>query len=180
MKAEILPSQLTYFLSEELYLLKADQDFYSQPTLRVENLTTEPPANAAPIETPAPVFKYKGSNQKNFLILTHYPNTEFISEAHLAALTSTLGRLNFMPEDTAIVNINHYPTHTWSELFDYFKPQKLMILGKAALPNGMPALPINEITETADGYRVLYTFGFDEMMGQKENTKIFWNQIKTL
>jgi hypothetical protein len=177
-KAEILPGQLTYFLSEELYLLNADKDFYSQPVTRIQEPT--PKLITAPIETPAPVFKYKGGNQKYFLILTHYPGPEFIADAHLTALTSTLGRLNFALDDTAIVNVNHYPDHTWLHLFEYFKPQKLMVLGKAALPNDMPALPLNEISETADGYRALYTFSFEEMMGQKENTKLFWNQIKTL
>ncbi len=179
MKAETLPGQLTYFLPEELYLLKADKDFYSNPAARVEEPPAEQPTTTA-IETPAPVFKYKGGNQKNFLIITHYPGTDFIAEAHLTPLTSTLGRLMFTTDDTAIVNISHYPNHTWNQLLDYFKPQKLMVLGKAALPNDMPALPFNEVTETPEGYRALYTFGFDEMMGQKDNTKIFWNQIKTL
>lgn len=178
-KAEIPPGQLTYFLPEELYLLKADKDFYSQPTAHVNEPTAEQPATAA-IETPAPVFKYKGNNQKNFLIIAHYPGEDFISEVHLNPLLSTLGRLNFALEDTAIVNINHYPNHNWSQLFDFFKPQKLMVLGKAALPAGIPSLPLNEVMQTGDGFRALYTFSFDEMMGQKENTKLFWNQIKTL
>lgn len=178
MKAEILPGQLTYFLPEELYLLKADKEFYSKPTARTEAPPAEQPATA-PIETPGPVFKYNGGNQKNFLILTHYPGTDFISEAHFTALTSTLGRLNFTMDDIAIVNINHSPNHTWNQLVEYFKPQKLMVLGEAALPPNNPPLSLNEITEAA-GYRALYTFSFDEMMGQKENTKLFWNQIKTL
>jgi hypothetical protein len=178
-KAEILPGQLTYFLPEELYLFEADKAFYSQPVPPVEEPTAVQSA-ATPIETPAPVFKYKGSNQKNFLILTHYPGTDFISEVHFAALTSTLGRLNFTTEDTAIVNINHYPDYVWNQLSEYFKPQKLMVLGQAALPDGMPAIPLNEIIELSGGLRALYTFNFEEMMGQKENTKIFWNQIKTL
>ncbi len=178
MKAEILPGQLTYFLPEELYLLKADKGFYGQPTARVEETPAEQPV-AALIETPAPVFKYKGGNQKNFLILTHYPGTDFIADAHLAALTSTLGRLDFAIDDTAIVNINHYSDNTWNQLVEYFKPKKLMVLGKSALPANMSPLPLNQVIETA-GCRALYTFSFDEMMGQKENTKLFWNQIKTL
>lgn len=178
MKAEILTGQLTYFLPEELYLLKADKDFYSQPTTRVEETPAEQSV-ATPIETPALVFKYKGGNQKNFLILTHHPGADFIADAHLAPLTSTLGRLNFTMDDIAIVNINHYRDHNWNQFFEYFKPQKVMVLGKSALPVNMPTLPLNQITE-ADGYRALYTFSFDEMMGQKENTKLFWNQIKTL
>ena len=178
MKAELLPGQLTYFLPEELYLLQADKDFYSKPTAHVDEPTTEEPVTT-PIETPAPVFKYKGGNQKNFLILTNYPGVDFIAETHSAPLTSTLGRLNFAMDDIAIVNINHYPDHNWSQLIEYFNPQKLMVLGKAALPNGMPAVPLNEIVETT-GCRTLYTFSFDDMMGQKENTKLFWNQIKTL
>jgi hypothetical protein len=187
-------AQLRYFLQDELYLLKADKDIYrnaetpqhvaAEPA--VAAATTEVPAAATatpttpPVteQTPATTFKYLGSNQKSFLVLTHYPAEQFIAEAHLTALLNTITRLNFSQDDVAIVNLSAYPGVSWSQLADFFKPAKLLVLGTAALPAQMPNLPQNQVQQL-DACQALYTFSFDEMMGNKENTKVFWNQIKT-
>jgi hypothetical protein len=186
-------AQLRYFLQDELYLLKADKDIYrnaetAQPaatevTVKDAATATEVPPAIAPTppvteQTPATTFKYLGSNQKSFLVLTHYPAEQFIAEAHLTALLNTITRLNFSQDDVAIINLSAYPEVSWPQLADFFKPAKLLVLGTAALPAQMPNLPQNQVQQL-DACHALYTFSFDEMMGNKENTKAFWNQIKT-
>jgi len=171
-------NQLQYFLPEDLFLLKADREAYLNPV----TLPTPPPAvtespDGTP-KTPVIAFKYLGGNQKNFLVLTHYTTEEFIAEAHLNALISTVTRLNYSLQDLAIVNLAHSPEADWAELTQFFSPQKLLILGKEALPVNLPALVLNE-ADQADDCQALYTFSFGDMMGNKENTKAFWNQIKT-
>jgi hypothetical protein len=174
-------NQLQYFLPDDLFLLKADREAYrnpeAQPTQPAASAET-PVAPAAIEETPAITFKYLGGNQKNFLVLTHYMADEFIAEAHLNALISTVTRINYSLPDLAIFNLAHYPETRWEQLTQFFNPQKLLILGTKALPANLPTLVLNE-TDQADNCQALYTFAFEEMMGNKDNTKAFWNQIKT-
>lgn len=178
MKLDTPLNQLQYFLPDDLFLLPADREAYrnpvtppAEPAIPAETIVVIP-------ETPAIPFKYLGGNQKNFLVLTHYTTEEFIAEAHLNALINTVTRLSYTQQDLAIVNLAHYPTASWEQLTEFFTPQKLLILGSKALPKNLPKLILNE-TDQADGCQALYTFAFDEMMGNKENTKAFWNQIKT-
>jgi len=200
--------QLRYFLQDELYLLKADKEVYRNPetnlidteeadvtsandTAAFLGTKTASATAAATISThatetasatatppPAPTFKHLGNNLKNFLILAHYPAEQFMAGAHLTALLNTITRLNFSQDDVAIVNLSQYPGASWPQLLEFFKPVKLLILGNDALPAQMPNLPQNEVQQL-DACHSLYTFSFDEMMGNKENTKAFWNQIKT-
>jgi hypothetical protein len=189
-------AQLRYFLQDELYLLKADKDLYrnaetaqlaaTEVTVNdaATAIATEVPPATTPTtppvteQTPVTTFKYLGSNQKSFLILAHYPAEQFIAEAHLTALLNTIIRLNFSQDDVAIINLSAYPGVSWPQLADFFKPAKLLVLGTAALPAQMLKLPQNQVQQL-DACQALYTFSFDEMMGNKENTKAFWNQIKT-
>lgn len=176
MKLDTPLNQLQYFLPDDLFLLKADRNTY-------RGLPPQPPiaVNETPVttvQTPVIAFKYLGDNQKSFLVLTHYTNAEFIADAHLNALISTVTRINYSLPDLAIVNLAHYPQANWEQLTQFFTPKKLLILGNKALPANLPALVLNE-TGQADGCQALYTFAFNEMMGNKENTKAFWNQIKT-
>lgn len=193
MKLEIPLAQLRYFLQDDLYLLNTDKEAYNNPqpqhNLTVEGLpvaaTPAPVSNAAPTppapvidETPAITFKYSGGNQKRFLVLCNYPAAQFMADAHLTALLNTVTRLNFTQQDLAIVNLFNYPAATYQELLEFFNPAKLLVLGAAALPAGLPNINLNQV-QTIAKCQALYTFSFDEMMGNKDNTKAFWNQIKT-
>jgi hypothetical protein len=183
-KTDISPAHLRHFLQDDIYLLKADKDVYANPQANSSTATLNTAA-AAPVQppvvteqTPVLQFKYLGGNQKNFLVLCCYADAEFIASAHLTALISTITRINYSQDDIAIVNLINYPKTTWPELVSYFGPKKLLVLGSKALPATLPKLNQNE-AQHLDECQALYTFSFDEMMGNKENTKAFWNQIKT-
>ena len=178
MKLDTPLNQLQYFLPDDLFLLPADREAYRHPVTQPAQLVAPAATPVVIPETPVIAFKYLGGNQKNFLVLTHYTTDEFIAEAHLNALLSTVTRLNYAQQDLAIINLAHYPQAQWERLTKFFNPQKLLILGSKALPANLPALTLNEAKQ-ADGCLALYTFAFDEMMGNKDNTKAFWNQIKT-
>lgn len=204
-------TQLSYFLQEEIFLLKADKSLYQntpqqaeiteqvqeqaapQPTpVATAHATAPPPAVPATptistaaitpaiaiTQTPVITFNYSGGNQKKFLVLVHYPATDFMAAEHLAALNGTLARINYMPDDIAIVNMAQAEVKEWAAISKFFAPQKLLVLGAKAMPATIPALQINTI-QNAGTTATLYTFGFDEMMGNKDNTRIFWNLIKT-
>ncbi|MDT3403310.1 hypothetical protein [Mucilaginibacter terrae] len=202
-------TQLSYFLQEEIFLLKADKPLYqnaqqhAEITEQIQETPTDQPVpvSTAPLATipapatatisiapatpaisttptPAITFNYSGGYQKKFLVLVHYPAADFMAADHLAALNGTLTRINYTPDDIAIVNMAKAEIKEWAAISKFFVPQKVLLLGTKAMPAAIPALNINTI-QNVGTTAALYTFGFDEMMGNKDNTRIFWNLIKT-
>jgi hypothetical protein len=185
------PVALRFILQDELYLLGSDKTLYEKktmPKLIVEEPKPEVKTQAADpvIEKPGPeikttaiTFNYLGQNLKNFLILVHYPELEFIADAHLTALQNILKRKEFELNDVAILNMATYNTVKLNELTEFFKPAKLLLLGQAALPQGIAPLVLNN-PKPLGSYTALYSFGFNEMMDSTENKKAFWEQMKSL
>jgi len=202
------PVALRFILQDDLYLLNADKSFYekreilppviqeiSEPEIRTQVDTPviqEPqpeiktpvidivPQEAKPeVKTPEPAFNYLGKNLKNFLILVHYPDQEFIADAHLAALQNILKRKEFSLDDVVIFNMAKYSTTTIAQLAAFFKPVKLLLLGQASTPQGMTGLTLN-MPKTSGNRTALYSFSFDEMMDSVDNKKIFWELMKAL
>jgi len=188
------PVALQYLLQDELYLLGTDKPLYEH----LQNTTPQPVTNTPPepevkIQAPAPVieqaapeiktqpvsFNYLGKNLKNFLILVHYPDLEFIADAHLTALQNILKRKELEIHDIAILNMAGYSNSNFTEITAFFKPAKLLLLGKPSMPQGMVPLMLNT-PKALDGLTTLYSFGFDEMMDSVDNKKAFWEQMKTL
>lgn len=180
------PIAFRFIMQDDIYLLEIDKNSYSSPAAATTADTVsgpEPVYNITPIaravtEKKEPEsFKFMGGNKKHYLILTHYPNAGFIDDGHLAALQSTLGRLNTSADDVAIVNLASYPGTDLDALRNFFNPQKILFLGKNSLPAGMHDSPPNQITPV-DGIRALLTFSFDEMMNSVDHKKAFWEQMK--
>jgi hypothetical protein len=165
---------LRFILQDEIYLLNEDKLNYTKPG----NQQAPAPQPQTETVTPKPVFNYLGSNKKHFLVLTHYPNNDFIADDHLAALEAVLGRKNHAREDVAILNIAKN-AFEFTELLAHFKPQTILLLGQQAIPAGIDQLKFNQV-ETRDGVTLLYTFAFDAMMNSVDNKKAFWEQVKSL
>jgi hypothetical protein len=185
------PVALRFILEDELYLLGTDKALYEKraiPEPVIEETTPEirTPAvdsiieEAKPKVTTQPVsFNYLGQNLKTFLILVHYPELEFIAEAHLTALQNILKRKEFELQDVAILNMARYSASNLDELTSFFKPTKLLILGQQAMPVGISLLVLNG-PQAFNNYKALYSFSFDEMMDSTDNKKAFWEQMKAL
>jgi hypothetical protein len=162
------PIAFSFIMPDELYLLNKDKTLV---TAREE----PPPVT----ETRPDNFNFMGDNKKNFLVIVHYPELEFIDDKHLTALESILKRLNFSVDDTAIFNIAKYTGTTIKQLMDYFKPRKLLLLGQQALPGGIGPVALNKI-HISNNIPALFSFSFDEMMDNNENKKAFWERMKQL
>ena len=189
------PVALRFILQDELYLLKADKAMYenlviAEPEMEnivnVAPISKEPipvikqaePTAAAPEGKTHPIsFNYLGRNQKSFLVLVHYPETEFIDDAHLTALTNIIKRKDLSVDDIAIVNLAKQVNIAYNELLSFFKPSKLLVLGSKALPQGVPQLLLNTPKSLGD-VAGLYSFAFGEMMDNVEHKKAFWEQVK--
>lgn len=120
-----------------------------------------------------------GSNKKNFLVVVYYPTLEFIDNNHLVALENILKRLGFSLDDAAIFNKATHNELTIKQLIDFFKPQKLLLLGRQAMPDGLGPLTLNKL-QRINNCHTLFSFSFDEMMDNNEHKKIFWEQMKLL
>jgi hypothetical protein len=180
------PMAYSFIMQDDIYLLNADKEQYSQPQeITPPSAVAEPepvytPPSPAPVALPEPVnFKYLGGNKKGFLVITHYPEHDFMHDKHLAALESTLTRLGFNRDDIAIVNRVHYTDTDFDVLASFFTPKKLLILGKHAVPLKMEALELNKLKQSGT-FTALLTFSFDEMMDSLEHKKAFWEQMKQL
>jgi DNA polymerase III psi subunit len=195
------PNAFRFIMPDELYLLPQDKVAPPAPeiaepvaaavepviapqvaaTVEPVNTTQAAPVTEAPqpIKTTGPAFNYLGNNNKRFLILVDYPNEEFIAAAHLAALENILKRKELVLDDVAILNVNKYQPVTIAKIAELLKPEKMVIMGKDALPQGIGNLVLNTPVQGRKT-NVLYSFSFDEMMSSNDNKKAFWEQMKTL
>ena len=185
------PVALRFLLQDELYLLDTDRPLYENRET-AEHIIEKPEPETITqaqvptiqvtkpeVKTPAVTFNYLGKNLKSFLILVHYPGLDFIADVHLTALQNILKRKDLEIDDVAILNMDKYNTTNHNELISFFKPAKLLLLGQAALPQGMAPLALNT-PKQLNNYTALYSFSFNEMMESTENKKTFWEQMKTL
>ena len=185
------PVALRFILQDELYLLNTDKAFYEkrkihqpiieepEPEIKTPTIDTIPQEAKPEVKTPELTFNYLGKNLKNFLILVHYHDQEFIADAHLAALQNILKRKELELDDVVILNMAQYSEATIGQLADFFKPVKLLLLGQAAIPQGLTSLTLNT-PKTSGSRTALYSFSFDEMMASVDNKKIFWELMKAL
>ena len=162
------PAAFSFILQDEIYLLDKDK---IQPGRDL--------VSAPVIKTPANHFKYLGDYRKKLLVITHYPEVEFMDANHLEALNKVLTRLNFGIDDIAILNIANYTGSIFSDIMDFFKPQKLLMLGERALPSGIESLALNR-PKQLNLCDTLLSYSFDEMMDNQEYKKAFWEEMKKL
>jgi len=146
----------------------------------------QPVAETSVVTEPEPViptsvvsFTYLGKNAKAFLIACYYPETDGMDEKHLAALTNTLQRKELTLDDVAIINIAQYASVTAKQIHAFFKPTRLLILGKQGVLPGWNTLQFNQLLEK-NGFKALLTDSFTDMMTDREKAKAFWEQMKQL
>ncbi|MBD1394043.1 hypothetical protein [Mucilaginibacter glaciei] len=193
------PQAFRFIMPDEIYLLDQDKGDKTTtlaenpvltqpapepvlaPETEIEQVIPPPPAAAQPVvvQTPGSAFNYLGNNNKRFLILTSYHNEQFIAPAHQAALENILKRKELDLNDVVILNTHTYPEATIKQLYGHFKPDKILILGANAIPEGLTKPTLNQPVRTST-IAILYSYSFDEMMDSNENKKVFWEQMKTL
>jgi len=177
------PSALHFIMQDDIFLLNAEKSLYNLPKISVEKevLQSEPEV-AVIVSAPEEIvikFNYLGKRKKDFVILVHYPELEFIHEPHLTALENILKRKGFEVDDVAILNMAKHNTASFEAIMNYFKPQKMLLLGNSTLPAGIAPLKLNEAHQSAN-CTLLYSFSFDEMMDSNDNKRTFWEQMKLL
>ncbi len=173
------PLALHFIMQDELFFLKEDREKFVSLTVdeTVAPIVEKeiPIANLKP--EPQPGFTFSGKKGE-LLILVHYTDHEFIRETHLSALDSILKRKNLSVADVTILNMAKNTGSDYEALLNYFKPEKVLILGAQSQPAGLPQLDINR-PKVAGNKNILYSFSFDDMMDNPDNKRTFWEQMKS-
>ncbi|RYE18381.1 MAG: hypothetical protein EOP51_22080 [Sphingobacteriales bacterium] len=168
------PAAFCFIMQDDIYLLNADKQLLNQPQSEIAVPVNE---SEPVIETQKPAINYFGKNLKYFVVLVFYPAQDVMNDGHFTALQSTLQRIGLSIDDIAIVNLAITPDVLLEEITAQLSPQKILILGKDAVPAGSTAMPFN-VRQTAGNIAFLHTFSFGEMMTSNENKKAFWEQVK--
>lgn len=160
---------LHILMNDDLYLTQADlqQKNFVAVLAEPEIFILEEPMTRE--------IEFIGKNLQNFLILTE----ELIQDNHLKALESTLLRKQLSLDDVAIVNFSTQDNLSFQELDASFMPQKLVFFGLDPETISLPKTELNQLITFAN-CQILYTYSFDEMLGNKEKTKAFWEPMKNL
>lgn len=158
---------------------------YAKP----EPITEQPAAPVAPAipkinplpvaEAPVAGFKYTGGFGQKFLVVVNYPNHDVMDATHMNALESTIKRKEMSLNDVAIFNIGKHPGTDIKAIGRFFKPKRMLLLGKESFPEGLAEPVFNQLTMLGT-CQLLYSYSFNEMMGNKEQVKAFWEQMKML
>lgn len=180
-KAPAQPEQILTSPPEEIpAVIQAAEPIvpYIEPAPTIQH---QSPAITSPVitETPAINFNYTGGFKQKFLIVVHYPDHELMEPAHFNALESAIKRRGLSIDEVAIFNIAKHAEADLKAVGRFFKPQKMLLLGENAIPPGLDTPALNLLTKLGK-CDMLYSYSFAEMMGNKENTKAFWEQMKML
>jgi len=172
---------LHFIMQDDIFLLNTEKDLYNKKVAVAEAVITEAEEKApVAVDTPAlETIKYKGSNTSGYVVLVHYPELEFIHDAHLTALENTFKRKGIEPDKVAIVNMAAHDEIGFELITAQLQPRKLLIMGNHALPAATVPVKFNQLDQL-HSCTVLHTFSFDEMMDSNENKKLFWEQMKLL
>lgn len=159
------PAAFRFIINEDIYLLPHDKELQSKKVVKE--------AESVPFS-----FNYEGKNKKKFLILTYYPDHEAIYAVHFTALEAILARKGYQADDVAILNVAKNVADI-KVITGHFAPEKLLILGEKAIPEGMQPPDFNRLQLVAD-CNTLLSFCFEDMMESTDSKRAFWEQMKNL
>jgi len=167
---------LHFIMHDDVFFLKEDKERYAEPGLNEPEIINAEVNIVVGVPAAEIEFTFMGKRGE-LLILVHYTGQEFIHDTHLLALENILKRKNLTVADVAILNIANHTGADYHALLSYFNPQKILVLGKQALPASIVPLSLNQPKQLEDK-NILYSFSFDEMMDSPDNKKAFWEQMK--
>lgn len=121
-----------------------------------------------------------GNNQKNILIVVHYPDAMYLPDAALTFLTTMLGACKLGLNDVALVNIKNYPDASYKEMNSFFKSKIVLLFDIEPASFGLPInFPAYQLQAFANA-----TFLFSPSLTELENDKLqkskLWVCLKRL
>lgn len=168
------PLALSRLLSDELYLIKDEISAKDNVPQREEAAPAKDENKPEP-----PSFVYLGENNKYFLILVDQPGETHINKEDQADLEKILKAMGMELRDTAIMNLAAFPATDFTQLKAFFACSRLVLFGVDPARLNLPAVPGNQIS-MHQGVKILATFSFKEMQGDRNKKASFWNEMKKI
>lgn len=124
-------------------------------------------------------FEYLGENNKYILILVNEAAHQHIAPKELETLSNILKGKKQELKDVALVNLNNYPSATFSALKKFFACNSIILFGIDAAKIGIEPIQLNQIT-SFQGTKILSTFSIAEMLTDVDKKRLFWDKMKSL
>lgn len=176
------PLALQLLMTEDLYTL-GGEEATTAPT-RPEPLSAHTEAEGvAAQENPAkaepPFFEYLGENNKYILVLVHEPAHAILGPKELETLANILKGKKQEIKDVAVVNLNNYPSASFTALKSFFACNSIIIFGVNPAQVGIEGIQANQIS-SYQGTKILATYSIAEMLNSVDKKRTFWEEMKKL
>lgn len=140
--------------------------------------TPGPERKEEPVSTPG--WKSLGENQKNILVIVHYPDAVHLPDAALDLLTTMLAACKIGLADVAIVNLHNHPEATYKELTTFFKSKIVFLFDVEPSAFGLPMnFPHYQLQAFANA-TFLYSPSLSELENDKVQKSKLWVCLKRL
>jgi len=173
---------LKYFINEDLYLIKGENDLLKQKTetaaapvkelvteeIEEQNIVEEPKVELTPPKPPA----YKGANKRSILILVEDANSEFLNENDFTYLMKILGAVKLTIEDIALVNVtktNNYAGLEFTNAIVFTSNHSLQVSNTTKY---IPSVLSNQ--------KILLADPLDQIAASVELRKALWDALKSI
>lgn len=162
------PQALQYFLTETLFDVGMNLPVPQQPEVSVPQ--------PAPAEIP-----HLGMNQKKILFIVSRQESSFFSKEAELAFLKTLQALRLELDDVAVINLQQLgqPPLFFERIRKKFEPRSCIFLGAEPREAGLEAFA-DHLWKEEQGLRFLKSYGFEEMLTDKQKKRMFWEAIKLI
>ncbi|MEQ6117947.1 hypothetical protein [Reichenbachiella sp. MALMAid0571] len=171
---------LKYFINEDLYLIKAENDLSQQKVETVSvpeketiagkveehQVVEEPKEVLTPSKPPA----FKGANKKGILILVEDAGSEFLNEKDFTYLMKILGAVKLTIDEIALVNVNktnNYVDIEFTNAIVFTSNHSLQISN-----------PTKYIPSVLSNKKILLADPLDQIAASVELRKALWDALK--
>lgn len=134
----------------------------------------------SPAEKPPAEIPYFGKNAKNILFVVSNKDGLFFSKEAELAFLKTMQALKLDLSDVAVINLQQLEQPVFFErIRKKFEPVSCIFLGCEPAEAGLQAFA-DHLWKEEGGVRYLKSYGFEEMLTDKQKKRMFWDAIKLM
>lgn len=126
------------------------------------------------------VFKFTGKNQKNVLVVVNYTDVPTITDEDLSFLSQLLKACQLTLADVAIFNFNKYDAHHFSQIFDYFKANNVLLFGITTADFGFPFQTLTYKLQNHNQINVISSHALSEIKEDNTQKSKLWAGLKQM
>lgn len=142
----------------------------------------EPVPKTLPVneDIPSTPWKWLGENKKNIAIVVNYDSAVHLPDNALQFLTNMLTACNLGIADTAIININSYPSLNYKEITTQLKSKNVFLFNVDPASFGLPLNFPHFQVQSFDSVSYLFTPSLETMENDKLLKSKLWVSLKKI